>query len=391
MLRALLRLAPAARARGLGTIARRPRGAFLLGLTRAQLARVQRGLPAGLRARLRADRARALKGTPRDFVGGDRRVDVVLDASGATGQVQRLQPGLSPCRVIPRGRTRTFVASWAVVYTPVDGPAPREVLAHELFHVAQCVMGVGPGTPIVLREGTAEWFAALAEPASFPGPVAPGGTSITSGNARAVTFCNGFDPAGSGTAPYASWPVWEALDPGTTAPGTVRRMLRAFPGSASPPPAAAAVVNRVGAVAWTDALRIAAREVCGNRRSPGGVVSLAAETRGFLGAGGPAATPTAPVTLTVPAAGVATAGAVWGSGPVAAVTVRLSAAGIAPEALAAGVVTTTAAGPLTPVVRDGAVAIDVPASAFAERYVPVTVANPVTTAATGVRIEVVAS
>jgi hypothetical protein len=249
---------------------------------------------------------------------------------------------------------------------------------------------VGPGTPILLREGTAEWFAALAEPAGFPGPVAPGGSSITSGNARAAGFCTGFDPAGGGTAPYASWPVWEALDPGTAGPGVVRGMLRAFPGSRAPVPAAPAVVSRVGAAAWTDALRAGAREVCGNRRSPSGVVTFAPEVREFLGAGGPAATTAAPATLTVPAAGVATAGAVWGSAPVAAVTVRLSAPGIAPEVLAAGVVVTTAAGPLTAVVRDGAVAVDVPPAAFGERYVPVTVANPATTAATPVRVEVLA-
>jgi hypothetical protein len=390
ILRALLRLSPASRARALGTFARRPRGAFLLGLTRAQLARMQRGLPAGLRARLRADRARALRGTPRDFVGGDRRVDIVLDASGATGQVQRLQPGLSPCRVTPRGGARAaFVASWVVVYAPADGPAPRAVLAHELFHVAQCVSGVGPGTPVLLREGTAEWFAALAEPAGFPGASVPGGASITSGNARAATFCTGFDPAGGGTAPYASWPVWEALDPGTAGPGAVRAMLRAFPGSRSPAPTAAAVVRRVGAVAWTDALRVAAREVCGNRRSPSGVVLFAPEVRDFLGAGGPAASPATPATLTVPAAGVATAGAVWGPAPVAAVTVRLSAPGVAPEALAAGVVVTTTAGPLAAVVRDGAVAVDVPPAALGERSVPVTVAGPLTTVATPVRVEVV--
>jgi hypothetical protein len=93
----------------------------------------------------------------------------------------------------------------------------------------------------------------------------------------------------------------------------------------------------------------------------------------------------------VPAGGVATATAIWGALPVAAVTVRLSAPGIAPEALAGGVVVSTAAGVLSPAVRDGAVVVDIPAPAFGERYVPVTVANPSTETSAQVTIEMLAT
>ncbi|MGD9572424.1 MAG: hypothetical protein AB7V62_11095 [Thermoleophilia bacterium] len=388
LLRALLRLRPASRSRAFGTINRRARGSFLAGLTTKQRSKVLRKLPRTARKRLLADMRRAQRGSPSDFVGGDRRVDVVVDATGVTGKVSAQQTGVSPCRTYSRPR-RTFVASWAFVLAPPDQPSPRAVLAHELFHVAQCKLLVGPGTPLVLREGTAEWFAALAEPGGFPGLVGP--TSITNGNARAASFCNGFDPGGTGTAPYASWPVWEALDTGSPAPGLVRQLLvKGFPGGAAIAPPASAVIAAVTGPRWVEAVRVAAREVCGNRRSPSGIINLAPELRSYLGSGALQATPTTPADDTIAEGGITTLPAVWGaSSTFTSVSVRITSAQAAAEALVPGVVVTTRSGPLTPVIRGGAVVVDIPASARSEGYVPVTVVTPLVAGAAAIRVEVI--
>ncbi len=389
LVRTLLRLQPSSRSRALGSIAKKARGSFLARLTAKQRAKVLKGLPRTARGRLLADMRRAQKGSASDYVGGDRRVDVVIDSTGASGKVTATQTGLSPCRTFSRPR-RTFVASWAVVLAPVDQPSPRAVLAHEIFHVAQCKLGVGPGTPLVLREGTAEWFAALAEPGGFPGPV--GASSITNGNARAATFCNGFDPGGTGTAPYAAWPVWEALDPGNPAPGLVRQLLvKGFPGGAAIAPPTSAVIAAVTGPRWIEALRVAAREVCGNQRSPSGLINLAPELRSYLGSGAPQATPTAPADDTIAEGGITTLPAVWGSTAWSSVSIRITSAQAPAEAILPGVVVSTKTGALTPVIRNGAVVVDIPAANRSEGYAPVTVVTPLASGTAAFRVEVLAT
>jgi hypothetical protein len=388
--RQLIRLSPPVRVSALGALSPVVRGRLLAGMTVAQRARVLSGLPRSLRGRLVRDLRSARRGRPSDFVGGDRRVDLVLDggARGATGLVRPGQPGAAICRTSTRGSRRNFVATWLTVLATSDIAAARATTAHEMMHVVQCVMGVHPRTPLLVKEGTAEWFAALAEPAAFPGPLPEGG-GVSAGNARAVSFCNRFDPRGGGLQPYSSWAVWEALDPGTPRSSIVRAVLNGYRRSAAG--AESGAISRLGAARWSEAVRVAAGEVCGNRRSPSGAVVFAPEMRRFLGATASPARPGAPATLTVPAGGIATTTAIWGALPVAAVTVRLTAPGVAPEALAAGVVVGTAAGVLGPVVRDGAVVADIPAPALGERSVPVTVANPSTGAPARVTIEVLAT
>jgi hypothetical protein len=379
--RQLLRYPPPLRAAALGSLSPVVRGRLLAGMTAAPRNGVLRGLAPGLRRRMTGELRTAQRGRPADLVGGDRRVDLVLDGSarGVSGFVRPGQPGSAVCRTSTRGSQRVFVATWLTVLVTADVAAARATTAHELMHVVQCVMGVHPGTPLLVKEGTAEWFAALAEPASFPGTVPAGG--VAGGNARAVSFCNSFDPRGGGLQPYASWAVWDVL--GTR---SVRSVLSGYRRSAAGGDGGA--IGRVGAARWSEAVRVAAREVCGNRRSPSGAVAFAPEVRDFLGATSSPARAGAPATVTVPAGGVATAAAIWGALPAAAVTVRLSAPGVAPEALAAHVVASTSAGALTPGVREGAAVVEIPAAALGERYVPVTVANPSAGAPTPVSIEV---
>lgn len=386
LLRTLGRLKPSSRGRALGGISRPARGSFLAGLSKKQRTRVLRGLPNRLKKRILVDVGRAQRGKPSDFVGGDRRVDIVIDASGVTGQVQAQQTGLSPCRARVSGRKRTFVSSWAVVLAPPAEPSPRSVLAHELFHVAQCNLGSGSGTPILVREGTAEWFSAVAEPAGYPGVVGPTG-SVSNGNARAVSFCRNFDPAGPGTSPYLSWAVWEALDPGTARSGTVLPVIAGFPGSAAVEPDAAAVIAKVGAARWVEALRTAARSVCGTQRSPSGAVTFAPDIRGFIGGGVTPASAGAPAVVNVPSGGVSSVAAVW-SGSATSVTLTLSSPQAPAEALLPSVVVTSRAGLLTPVVRNGAVVVDIPAASRSERVAPVTIANPVAAGPVAVNVQV---
>lgn len=391
--RSLLRMSARARA---GTFARTPRvtrGQYLASLSTAQRARVLRRLPKKLRSRLLADTARAQRGRPSDFVGGDGRVDIVIDSSGATGQVQDLQTGLSPCRITTNRGKSAFVASWAVVLAR-PGVIPRAVLAHELFHVVQCNLRVGFNSPTLLREGTAEWFASIAQPADFASAVTAtpsGGTTASGGNARVISFCNGFDPSGSGTTPYVSWPIWQALDPGTPTPGAVRGALGFFTGSTGVQHPATAVIGRIGVARWTEAVRVATQAVCGTLRSPTGAIAFDPAVRGFFGALRPAIVAGAPGSMTVPPGGVSSVVAAWGRRAVASVSVRLSSAQVPPETLIGFVASTATTGSIAPVVRDGAVVFDIPAAALVDGYVPLTVANTSDAATLAVQVEVAAS
>jgi hypothetical protein len=370
----LLRARPAPRAALLRTVPGRIRGSFLAGLTAAQRTRILRGLPRPLTRRLRAEMAVAQRGTP---TGGDRRVDVVVDGTGASGLVRDGQPGASPCSLrLPGGRA-VFAESSAVVLAPPGAPAPRATLAHELFHVQQCGMSVGSSASALLKEGTAEWFAAEAEPAAFAGTVtaSAGGVSIGGGNARTATFCNRFDPDAPGLVPYAAWGVWQALDGGGPAAATaVRRLLAAAAGrtgSAQTP--GSLTVAAVGADRWGRALTAAMQAQCGALRSPSGTTVFAPEVRGFIGGDAGAATPASPVTLTVPAGGVDSVTA--RPGPPGPVRVVVTSPQVPASALLAAVAVAGPAGPLPGAVAGNAVVVAVPAELVGGDDLSVSVAN----------------
>jgi hypothetical protein len=95
-----------------------------------------------------------------------------------------------------------------------------------------------------------------------------------------------------------------------------------------------------------------------------------------------------PGSVIVPAGGVTSVIGAWGRRPVAAAAVRLSSAVVPPETLAAFLVSTATTGPITPVVRGGTVAFDIPAAARGDGYVPVTIANPSADLSLAVQVQV---
>ena len=376
--RLLLRTPPAARVAPLRGLTAVMRGQYLAGLPATTRARILAGITPVVRRRFLADAERALRGRPTDFTGGDRRVDITLDGSGATGIVSERVQGVTSCQMIGSGpglRRATFRSTELVVFAPTEA-APRAVIAHELFHVVQCNLDATRGAPDLLAEGTAEWFAARAEPVDFAPPVqsTENSSTVTGGGSRVIGFCTGFDPAGTGRQPYNAWGVWQALDAGAARPARVIAALRAVAGRRDEVPAAT-VVSRVGAAAWTGAVRQAAQSLCVNLRSPYGDVLFPTGIRDFFGAGSPTAAIGAPVSVTVPQWGTASVRASWGTGPTA-VTLRITSPQADAAALAAAVAVGTSAGPLAVVVRDGIATVDVTGPAIAAGGVVLTIANP---------------
>ena len=314
------------------------RGRLLAGVAPAERTKVYRGLPSRLVTRLKRDVSRALRGRPKDFVGGDVRVDVMFDGTGATGLVDATIVGRAPCTqsVAPSGR-RTFVSGAFILFAP-DAVVPRATLAHELFHTVQCILGVPGGTPALIGEGTAEWHAATFEPLDFAGAeVATGnGLTVTGGAARAISFCNDFDPTDTaGLDGYRAFGVWSALE--IAAPGTILGMLTA---SANAPFASTqAVIAHVGDARWSDALLSATREICGNLRMPSGQTVFPPGIRSYFGAnpGTPTAQPGVPATLTLPPGGVRSLPVGWAlvDPPPTTVTVQVAVPGVDPAVIAA--------------------------------------------------------
>ncbi|MFN8123106.1 MAG: hypothetical protein U0237_11835 [Thermoleophilia bacterium] len=392
--RFLLRARPAERVVALNGLGARTRGQYLAGLPAATRTRVLAGITGGVRRRFATDLRLAVAGRPSDFVGGDRRVDIVLDASGVTGSVSAGTPGRTSCAEIPTGRRLqrvTFRSAELVVLAPADA-APAAALAHELFHVVQCNTSTSTGAPDLLAEGTAEWFAARAEPQDFAGTLTSdaGGQTLSGGATRVARFCSRFDPQGTGLEPYVSWGVWQALDGGRARPARVLAALRRVTGLRNAP-TAAAVIRAAGTARWTAALQEAARSLCGGLRSPFGDVLFAPGVRDFFGLGSPVAAAGVPQTVTVPQWGVASVRAEWPAGD-AQVTIRVSSPGVDPAALAAALVVPSSAGPLAATVRDGGAVIDVGGAAVADGAVTVVIPNPLTagTAAVSVAVETAA-
>jgi hypothetical protein len=325
--RRLLRLRPAARGRALSRLRPAVRGRLLAGFTPNQRRVILRGLTRPLRARLTREATVAAAGRPRDFVGGDPRLDIVLDRTGVTGSVGGSRKGLTPCRYSVIAGARRFVAASAVILAP-DAGVPRATLAHELFHSVQCILG-GSGAGLV-QEGTAEWFGALAEPADFAGQVVSdaGGITVTGGATRAISFCQEFDPARINALDiYNSWAVWTALD--IAAPGSVLQAIR------TAGPSAHDVMSAVGDARWSAALLVAVQEVCGNLRTPGGLPAFAPEIRDFFPLSRAVALPGTPATVTAPAGGAISVVADWSAtAPAGSVIVRVTAPGIDPAILA---------------------------------------------------------
>lgn len=336
--RRTVRARPKARAATLGRIAPATRGRLLAGLGATERTRVYRGLPSRLVTRLKRDVTRALSGRPRDYVGGDRRVDIMFDGTSATGLVNSTVVGRAPCTqsVAVSGR-RTFVSGSFILFAP-DAVVPRAVIAHELFHTVQCILGLPGGTPAVVAEGTAEWHAATFEPVDFAGAeIAQGNmVSVTGGAARAISFCNDFDPTSTtGLDGYRAFGVWSALE--IAAPGTVLGVLTA--GATTPFTTTQTVIGHIGDARWSEALLVATREICGNLRTPSGQTVFPPGIRAFFGAnpGTPAAQPAAPATVTLAPGGVRTIPVGWPptDPPPTTVTIQVAAPGIDPAAVAA--------------------------------------------------------
>lgn len=388
----LVRTRPAARAAFLGRTPSATRGRLLAGLRPTERKRVYRGLPSPLVTRLKRDVARAPLGRPRDFVGGDRRLDLMFDGTGATGWVNTSVAGRAPCTqaVIP-GR-RAFISGSAILFAP-DTTVQRAVLAHELFHTVQCILGVPGGTVGLLGEGTAEWQSGAIEPIDFAGAeiVAGNGHTIIGGAARAISFCNNFDPNNTtGLDGYQSFGVWAALE--LTAPGTILGVLTA--GAATPFTTTQGVLAYLGDARWSDALAVATREICGNLRTPSGQTVFPAGIRAFFGAdpGAPLAQPTVPAAMTLAPGGVRSIPITWASSSATSVTVQVAAVGIDPSTLSARTYVHVA-GALAPVGTEdatGAAAVLTTAQ-VAARGGAVTVANPSSATPVSITVTVTAT
>ncbi len=384
------RLSPARRAIALTKLTPTNRGRLLAGLRPAERTIVLKRLRRALVTRLKRDIARAEAGRPSDFVGGNRRVDIMFDATGATGRVNATVAGVAPCSqsVAPSGR-RTFFSGTFILFAP-DAVVPRATLAHELFHTVQCILGVGGGTSMLLGEGTAEWHAATFEPGAFAGAEIQQGatTSVTGGAARAISFCNDFDPTDvAGLSGYRSFGVWSALE--LAAPGTVLGMLTAS--ITTPFTTPQAVIAHVGDARWSDALMVAAREICGNVRTPTGQTVFPAGIRAFLGAGPePAAAPAAPVSVPLAPGGVRSLRVDWRTVDPAttSVTIQIAATGVDPAAVAARTFVQIAGALVAATADASGATVVVPAAQLAAGGGVVTLANPSSVAPTSITLSV---
>ena len=377
----LRRLGPSVRSRSLSRLAPAIRGRLLAGFTANERRVVLRGLSRVLRLRLTRDVTVAAAGRPKDYVGGDRRLDITLDRTGVTGEVGDLRKGVAPCRYSVIAGKRRFVAASTVILAP-DAGVPRATLAHELFHAVQCVLNASGGG--LVQEGTAEWFGALAEPGDFAGQIDASGT-ITGGATRVISFCREFDP-GRQTAldVYNSWAIWTALD--LAAPGAVGNAVRTGGSSAQ------AIMSGVGDVAWSAAVLLATRELCGNLRSPSGAPVFAPEIRDVFAAGRPIASPGVPVAATALPGGTTTAVGDWPTvPPPAQVVIRMTAPGIAPDVLASRLVAQVGATALAVTSDPTAALVTLPTPDIATGRALITFANPSIAAPVTVTTEVTAT
>ena len=377
----LLRLRPPARGRALSRLRPSVRGRLLAGFTPNQRRVILHGLKRPLRSRLTREATAAAAGRPRDFVGGDPRLDIVLDRTGVTGGVGGSRKGLARCRYSAIAGARRFAGASAVILAP-DAGVPRVTLAHELFHSVQCILG-GSGAGL-MEEGTAEWFGAVAEPADFAGRVVSNasGITVTGGATRAIAFCQEFDPNRvSALDIYNSWAVWTALE--LAAPGSVTQAIQTSAASAQ------AVMSAVGDAPWSAALLIAVREVCGNLRSPSGLPVFATGIRNFFGNSRAVAIPATPATVTTPAGGAISVVADWSATPATSeVVIRLTAQGVDPAILAGRAIAQMGA-TAVPIASDPSGAlITLPALQAVGGKALITVANPSIVAPAAITVQV---
>ena len=374
------RLKPKVRALTLGRIAPTPRGRLLAGLRPNERTRVYRGLPSRRVKGLKRDVARALAGRPQDFVGGDRRVDVMFDSTGATGLVKSTTDGVTRCTqsVAPSGR-RTFVSGSVILFTP-DAAVPRALVAHELFHIAQCILGINKGKPALLGEGTAVWHAATFEPLDFAGTVVALGNgyfTVTRGADRAISFCNDTDPTRTtGLDGYQAFGVWSAIE--IASPGTILGLLAT--NDVTPFATPQAVIAHVGDARWSDALLTATREICGNLRTPSGQTVFPPGIRALFGTnrGTPTAQPAAPAAITLAPGGVRSIPVNWAlvDPPPTTVTIQVAAPGIDPAAITARTFAHIAGAPVTGIPDPAGTSVVLSGAQVAARGGAVTVANP---------------
>ncbi len=367
--RNLRSMRPQTRARWLSGIRRANRGRMLASLTVAQRQVVNRGLPQRLRALMAQDLRTALAGRPADFIGGSRRIDVVLTADPA---MLSGPAGYAQCRTNPsrRGADR-FIGASMVVLT--DDAVPKfTTLAHEFFHVVQCNMGAIRNSAL-LTEGSAEWASTRIDPTAFAEAVraTAGGYGVSGGTARSVGFCRDFDPSATmSTDPYRSFAVWAALE--AAEPGITRRTILAA--VARPRTTADAVMSQVGDVRWSRALAAAVRSVCGELRIPGSPVPLPSEARGFI-ALGVGAGPGSAASITVPAGGVRSATLQW-DWDQPAPTFLVTSPQMSPDALAGQLVANTRTAPLPVTPTPSGVLVTVPPELIGDGSGSITAASP---------------
>jgi len=315
----------------------------------------------------------ALTGTAADYVGGNRRVDVVLTASTtALGA----RDGVSPClsnRAL-RG-TKRFVSTSMVVVTPDAGPNIA-TLSHELFHTFQCNLGMLSSSEL-LMEGTAEWASARIDATSYAEAIVTslgGGRTVGGGTARAIAFCTRFTPqmASAGTDGYRSFAVWAALE--AAEPGITRRILTAAVAEARTTPEA--VMDLVGDVKWSSALRTAVTSVCGALQVPGTEVTFPSEMRSFLVSNGVA---TAALGLTanivVPPGGVQAVNIRWDSYD-DMTSFLVTSPDMAPAELAAQIVASARSGPISVSPVGSGVLVTVPGGYMYQEMGSISIASP---------------
>jgi hypothetical protein len=384
--RQLIRQKPAIRAAVLRAMSKAKRGPLLAGFSAAERRAVLQGLPGALRAEFKRDIAAALRGGPKVFVGGDRRLDIVLHASL---EVLATTDGSSLCRHyrLANGKP-SFRAASVLAFLP--GPkANRGPLGRALFEAIECRMGLPRTNAALLREGVAEAMAAIVDPIGYAGFVRQLGPAQTpfGGAARAVGFCKRFDPYSLTVEdPQRSWAAWTALE--NAQPGIIRRTLTGT--LRAPLTTPAAVLNQIGDASWSAALATGTQAVCGGLRSPFGQAFPAA-IRGLITSVGTSATvsPTAPTTVEIPPGGVRTISATWGTAPApTSVTLRASSPAFTGAALAAGAA--ASADDQLGVTSDAtAVNAAVPAGSIARGAATITIANPSMRLPTSVNVQLV--
>jgi len=383
----LAKLKPAARARSLGAMSKSKRGPLLAGFSAAERRAVLKGIPGRLRNQLTRELQAALRGGPKVFVGGDRKLDIVLHASR---KQLTTTDGAGQCRRyrLANGKP-AFRAMSFVVFSPGPKATYRAPLAHELFRSVECRMLLPDSNAPLLREGAAEAMAAVAFPEGYAGSIQQIGTTTLAfgGAAQTIGFCSTFDPRSTeGRDPYRSWAPWAAIE--TAQPGTIRAILQSA--VTTPLTTSAEVLAAIGDARWSGALARATKSVCGNLTSPTGKTTFPAAVRDRIaGSGsGTLASPVTPAALSLSPGGVRAVTTSW-TPTSTSVTIHVRIAGVTPAKVLEGTVVTVGGVPLALTTDATDVLASVPAGSIPLAKGIVSIANPAMLTSAGVTVSVV--